>query len=82
MIAALLASVGSVFASDLPACPSSGYKHNCFGSIYVDLGTYVGEWQNGKPNGKGTFTYTNGNKYVGEYKNYKRNGQGTYTFAN
>ena len=86
VIAALLASIGGVVASDLPDCPSSGYKHNCFGSISVDIGTYVGEWQNGKPTGKGTFIFSPdsewaGDKYVGEYKNYNRHGQGTYIFA-
>ena len=80
-IAALFGSVGSGFASDLPPCPSSGYKHNCFGSISVALGKYVGEWQNGKPNGKGTFTFANGAKYVGEYKDGKQHGQGTYIDA-
>ena len=33
-------------------------------------------------NGKGTYTYANGDKYVGKYKDGKQNGQGTYTFAN
>jgi len=33
------------------------------------------------PNGKGTFTYANGNKFVGEFKDDKYNGQGTFTFA-
>ena len=85
-IASLFGNVGSGFASDLPDCPSSGYKHNCFGSISVDLGTYVGEWQNGKANGQGKFFFSldsewAGDKYVGEYKDNDRQGQGTYTFA-
>ena len=42
-------------------------------------GKYVGEIENGKPNGQGTYTYSNGNKYVGEFKDGKRNGQVTYT---
>jgi len=54
----------------------------------------VGEWKNGKEwntkhtkkdgkrNGQGTMTYSDGDKYVGEYKNGKENGQGTYTFSN
>jgi len=42
---------------------------------------YVGEIKNGKPNGKGTKTYNNGNKYVGEVKNGKRWGQGTLTWS-
>ncbi len=43
---------------------------------------YVGEVRNGLPNGRGTSTYSNGEKYVGEFKDGKMNGQGTYTFAN
>ena len=60
VIALLFGSVGEMFASDLPRCPSPGYKHNCFGSASVELGKYVGEWQNGKPNGQGTYTYVDG----------------------
>ena len=33
-------------------------------------------------NGKGTMTWTDGDKYVGEYKDGKTHGQGTYTWAN
>jgi hypothetical protein len=41
---------------------------------------YIGEIDDGKPNGQGTLTYPNGDKYVGKYKDGKRNGQGTYTW--
>jgi hypothetical protein len=68
--------------SSLPACPSSGYRHNCFGTFTLSDGTkYVGEFKDGKRHGHGTFTTINGNKYVGEYRNGDRNGQGTYTVA-
>ncbi len=43
---------------------------------------YVGEIENGNPNGQGTVTYANGNKYVGKWKDGKYNGQGTETSAN
>jgi hypothetical protein len=82
MIAALLASVGSGFASDLPACPSSGYKHNCFGTFTSANGDkYVGEYKDNKRNGQGTLTSANGDKYVGEHRDDKIHGQGTLTFA-
>jgi len=32
--------------------------------------------------GKGTYTWDNGDKYVGEYKDNLRDGLGTYTWAN
>jgi len=81
----ILPTGNSVFASDLPACPSdtSAYFHNCFGTFtYADGGKYVGEFKDDKQNGQGTYTSANGDKYVGEFKDDKRNGQGTYTSAN
>ena len=43
---------------------------------------YVGEWKDGKKNGQGTYTYSNGGQYVGEYKDNMQHGQGTQTFSN
>ena len=83
---AMMLSATASFA--LPACPSSGYFNNCFGTYTYGPNSewagdkYVGESKNDKRNGQGTYTWTNGNKYVGEYKDGKRNGQGTYTYAN
>ena len=80
-IAALTYVTRVSFASDLPACPSSGYFHNCFGSFSHEGRQYVGEWKDNLYNGQGTFTWENSDKYVGEYKDGKFNGQGTYTFG-
>ena len=33
---------------------------------------YVGEWKDGKKNGQGTYTQTDGGKYEGEWKDDKR----------
>jgi len=41
---------------------------------------YVGEIENGKPNGQGSETAPDGTKYVGEWKDGNQHGQGTYTF--
>ena len=41
---------------------------------------YVGEIENGKPNGQGTYTWSGRGKYVGESKDGRRNGQGTQTW--
>ena len=78
--------------STLPACPSSGYFHNCYGTYFWTSGEfkgdkYVGDWKNDNRTGQGTYTYGPnsewaGDKHVGEYKDNKRHGQGTYTFAN
>ncbi len=43
---------------------------------------YVGEVQDGLPNGQGTWTTPSGEKYVGEFKDGNYNGQGTSTFPN
>jgi len=32
--------------------------------------------------GKGTYTWSNGNKYVGEWKGWLQHGQGTLTWSN
>ena len=42
---------------------------------------YVGDWQNNKMHGQGTYTYADGDIYVGEWKNGTEDGQGTYTFG-
>ena len=79
-----LLGLGSVYAqSNLPACPSSGYFHSCFGTYTVGNGNkYVGEFKNDMLNGKGTYTTASGTKYVGEFKDGKYNGQGTLYSSN
>ncbi|MDB2423464.1 trypsin-like peptidase domain-containing protein [Paracoccaceae bacterium] len=86
VIVALLASVGSGFASNLPPCPE--YRDptdspwtNCFGTFtWTDGEKYVGEFRDDKIHGQGTYTFANGNKYVGEFKNDKKHGKGTFTW--
>ena len=39
---------------------------------------YEGNFEKGKKNGKGTYTYTDGSYYEGFYKNDQRHGQGRY----
>ena len=43
---------------------------------------YAGDLQDGKPHGKGTITYENGDSYEGEWKDDVMAGQGTYTWPN
>jgi len=40
---------------------------------------YVGEIENGEPNGQGISTSPDGHKYVGEFKDGNEHGQGTWT---
>ena len=42
-------------------------------------GKYIGEIENGKPNGTGSITFPDGRKYVGEFKDGKKHGQGILT---
>ena len=40
---------------------------------------YIGEIENGKPNGQGTYTFPDGKKYEGKFKDGKEHGKGTLT---
>ena len=67
----------------LPACPTDQTKHyhNCEGIFVWSNGDqYAGEFQNNKPQGKGTGIFASGDKYVGDFKNGKYDGQGAYYF--
>lgn len=53
---------------------------------YANKGEYfgtilnLGNFENGKRNGEGMFTYVNKDIYSGEWKNGKKHGNGTYVF--
>ena len=42
-------------------------------------GKYLGEIENGKPNGTGSITFPDGREYLGEFKDGKEHGKGTLT---
>lgn len=44
--------------------------------------SYIGEWRNGKAEGYGVHTWSNGDRYEGEWKKCMKNGRGTDIFAN
>jgi hypothetical protein len=44
-------------------------------------GKYIGEIENGKPNGTGTITFPDGRKYFGEFKDGVFHDQGTGTWS-
>ena len=68
---AFVLMVGSAYAqSVLPACPPSGYFHNCFGTFTYSSGMkYVGEWRDDKYNGQGALVYANGSTRQGIWAN-------------
>ena len=45
-------------------------------------GKYLGDIENGKPNGQGIVTWSVGDKYLGEWKEGKYHGDGIYNFKN
>ena len=56
----------------LTDCPSdqSLRFHNCFGAYtFTDGEKYVGEWQDDKRHGQGTYTFANGTIERGYYMN-------------
>ncbi len=60
-----------------------GCKHGLANAYGIAKGTdtYKGEWRKGLPNGKGKYTWHNGNIYDGQWKKGKRNGFGIYHFS-
>lgn len=65
------ASQGETYVANRSFTTSSGTTYS-----------YTGEVSNGKPNGKGTAVYDNGDTYTGDWKDGKLNGQGTITKTN
>ncbi len=64
---------------------ASGYGTEVF--RYRDEGVwkeerYVGDMQAGRPTGRGTLTYDNGDRYEGSFVDAKRVGHATYTYVN
>ena len=69
-------------------CPSysMGQKSNItLGSCEVSEGNlrgqYKGQMLGGKPHGKGSVVYSNGDIYDGEFEKGKRQGYGVYSFS-
>ena len=47
---------------------------------YPDNSRYIGQWENGKKHGQGTFTYADGATFVGRFENDQRK-EGIYVDA-
>ncbi len=73
--------------SNLPQCPTSGYKNHCYGISQTSKRKYVGEFKNNKFHGYGKYYHLADDKYKGyfyegEWVKGFRNGQGTVIWPN
>lgn len=50
-------------------------------SRIVDRSQYAGDWKDGVFEGKGTYSWSDGDKYTGQWKNDLIEGKGTYVWA-
>lgn len=62
----LLMPLAAAAQSLLPECQTPR-KHGCWASQGGGGGSYVGEWRNDNPHGKGTFIRSDGSRYVGTW---------------
>ena len=81
ILLALLMSMGAWADDELPLCEGDAFSRTACSFTMVDS-KYIGEWQDGKLHGQGTYTWADGDNYVGEFKGGKQHGQGTYNYAN
>ena len=78
-------SLAPSIQSKLPPCQGTATENwtVCFGTFtFAGGANYVGEYKDGKRNGRGAYTFASGEKYVGEFKDGEYHGQGTHTFLN
>jgi hypothetical protein len=75
-------AAGRSISLPCPTILKTDFWYMCSGTIRLPNGDkYVGEFNGGKYNGKGTYIKRDGTKYVGQYKNGQPNGHGTYTYS-
>lgn len=60
-------------------------KGDCFNGYgtydYPNGSSYVGEFMDGKPHGKGILYFSNGNKYIGHWAGSYREGEGRFVYS-
>jgi hypothetical protein len=52
------------------------------GGLLTQMGAAVGEWKNGKKEGKGKHVWADGDFYEGEWKDDRMEGKGKYVWPN
>ena len=71
---ATLASIKDL--KNIPFCNQGSER--CYGAVKLTIGGYVGEFMRRQLHGKGTLTFTNGDKYVGEFREGNITGLGVF----
>lgn len=72
---------GELLFQDIAGRCMSGNCQNGFGESVGPSGRYIGEFRNGKFNGKGTFYHEQGGVYKGHFINNLRQGEGIYVWS-
>ena len=68
-------------ASDGPPGCQEGNCFNGYGKYkYANGNLYIGDFREGKPNGRGILYCANGNKYLGDWQDSWRQGRGKFIF--
>lgn len=78
-------AAAAAFAQQAPTASTGCVSGNCVNGrgkiVYANIGIYEGNFVNGKKEGQGTFTVTNGDVYTGHFANDSYNGKGKYKYA-
>ena len=83
LIGILNGSTIAVGQGRLMKCPSEAFRSPCEGVQTFANGTrYIGEFNDGMPNGQGKLIFTNGAQYEGQVRDGVPNGQGDYLYSN
>ena len=59
---------------------SSDGLRDGYGIGYYSNGTYEGDWERGKKQGYGKYSFKNGDIYIGQFKDDKIEGNGSFNF--
>jgi hypothetical protein len=83
LIGSLSGSAIAIGQSRLVRCPSEAFRSPCEGVLTFSNGSrYIGEFNEGMPNGQGKLIFTNGAQYEGEVQDGVPSGRGAYLYGN
>lgn len=76
-----LSLVLSINAFTQSECVKGDCNNGTGTCIFPDGAKYIGDFKNGKLEGRGIFYFSDGNKYLGHWENQKREGKGRFIFV-